>query len=223
MWGVIAVQSLSHVWLFAIPWFCMPGFPVLHCILELAQNHVHWANDAIQPCHPLPPLFLPALSLSSLGVFTNESALRIRWLKYRNFSFSISPSNEYSGLISFRIDWFDLIAAQRTLKSLLQHNLKASVIWCSAFFMGQISNLCMTTGKIIAFAVWAFVSNKSVAYFEFWNYNTNSFSLKKLPVHLKSYTDCLNCFKHWDPQRGSKEEPLCMLLPLTLLLMKTKK
>ena len=107
--------------------------------------------------HVILCLYLPSV-FPSIGVFTNESPLRIRWLKYRNFSFSISPSNEYSGLISLRIDWFDLIDVQRTLKSLLQHNLKASIIWCSAFFMGQLSHLSMTTGKIIALAIWAFVS-----------------------------------------------------------------
>ena len=107
-------------------------------------------------CHPR--LYLPS-AFPSIGIFSNESAVRIRWLKYMNFSFSISSSNEYSGSISFRIDWFDLIAVQRTLKSLLQHhNLKASINWRSAFFMVQLSHLCMTTGKIIALAIWAFVS-----------------------------------------------------------------
>ena len=113
-------------------------------------------SDHLILCRPR--LYLPS-AFPSIGIFYNESALRIRWLKYRNFSFSISSSNEYSGLISFRIDWFDLIAVQRTLKSLLQHhNLKASINWWSAFFMVQLSHLCMTTGEIIALAIWAFVS-----------------------------------------------------------------
>ena len=98
-------------------------------------------------CHPTiccPILLLPSV-FPSIRVFSNESALRIRWPKYWSFSFSISSSNEYSGLISFRMDWFDLLVVQWTLKSLIQHhNLKASVLWCSAFFMVQPSHQCMT-------------------------------------------------------------------------------
>ena len=105
-------------------------------------------------CHPL--LLLPSI-FSIIRVFSNESALCIRWLKYWSFSFSISPSSEYSGLISFRIDWSDL-AVQGTFKSLFQHHcLKASVLWCSAFFMVQLSYPYMTTGKTIALTRWAFV------------------------------------------------------------------
>ena len=95
-----------------------PGFPVLHCLLEFAQTHIHWLNDAIQPSHPLLPPSPLVLSLYSIRVFSNESAFSLRWPKYWSFSFSISTSNEYSGLISFRIDWFDLLAVQGTLKSL---------------------------------------------------------------------------------------------------------
>ena len=106
-------------------------------------------------CHPL--LLLPSI-FPSIRVFSNELALHNRWPKYWSFSFSISPSNEYSGLISFRIDWFDLLAVQETLKSLLQHHsLKASVVWCSAFFMVQLSYLYMTTGKTIALTIQTFV------------------------------------------------------------------
>jgi len=95
------------------------------------------------------PLLLPSI-FSSIRVFSSESALRIRWPKYQSFNFSISPSNEYSGLISFRIDWFDLLAVQGTLKSLLQHHsLKVSILSCSAFFMVQISHPYMTTGETI--------------------------------------------------------------------------
>ena len=98
------------------------GFPVLHQLPELAQTHVHWVGDAIQPSYPvLPPSPLPSI-FSCIRVFSNESALHIRWPKYWSFSFSISLSNEYSGLNSFRIDWFDLLAVQATLKSLLQHH-----------------------------------------------------------------------------------------------------
>ena len=104
------------------------------------------------------PLFLPPSIIPSIRVFSNESALCIRWPKYWSFSFSISPSNEYSGLISFRIDWFDLLAAQGTLRSLLQHhNLKASILWHSAFFMVQVSHPYMTAGKTIALTRGTFV------------------------------------------------------------------
>ena len=106
-------------------------------------------------CRPL--LLLPSILLS-IRVFSNESALRIRWPKYWSFSFSVCPSNEYSGLISFRIDWFDLLAVQGTLESLLQHHsLKASILRRSAFFMVQLSHPYMTTGKTIALTRWTFV------------------------------------------------------------------
>ena len=111
-----------------------PGFPVIHHFLELVQTHVHRVRDAIQPSHPLLPPSPPALNLSLFRVFSSELVLCVRWPKYWNFSFSISPSSEYSGLISFRIDWFDLLAVHRNLKCLPQHHsLKASVLWCLAF------------------------------------------------------------------------------------------
>ena len=120
-------------------------------LLELAQTHVHWVSDAIQHFHPLSSPSPLAFYLTSIRVFSNESTLHIRWPKYWSFSFSISPSNEYSGLISFRIDWFDLLAVQGILESLLQHHgSKTSILWCSAFFMIQLSNPYMTTGKTIA-------------------------------------------------------------------------
>ena len=106
-------------------------------------------------CHPL--LLLPSI-FPSIRVFSNESALRIRWPKYWSFSFNISPTNEHPGLISFRMDWLDLFAVQGTLKSLLQHHSsKASVLWCSAFFIVQLSHPYMTTGKTIALTRWIFV------------------------------------------------------------------
>ena len=126
-----------------------PGFPVLHYLPELAQTHVLLVGDAIQPSHPVTPLLLLPSIFSSIRVFSNESALHIRWPKY--WSFSFGPSYEYSGLISFRIDWFNLLAVQETLKSLLQHhNLKASILRHLAFFMVQLSHLYVTTGKTIA-------------------------------------------------------------------------
>ena len=131
--------------------YSTPGFPVRHHLPVLAQitfmESVMPSNHLIL-WHPL--LFLPSIFLS-IRVFSNESVLRIRWSKYWSFSFSISPSNEYSGLIFFRMDWLDLLAVQGILKSLLQHHSsKASILWRSAFFMVQFSHLCMTTGKTIA-------------------------------------------------------------------------
>ena len=129
----------------------MPGFPVHHQLSELAQTHVCWVDNAIQPFHPLSPLLLLPSIFPSIRFFSNESVLRITWPKYWSFSFSISLSNEYSGLIYFRIDWFDLLAVQQTLKSLPQHHsTKASSLQCSAFFVVQLSHPYMTTGKTIA-------------------------------------------------------------------------
>jgi len=118
----------------------MPGLPVYHQLLELAQTHVHRVSDATQPSHPLSSPSPPAFNLSQHQVFSNESVLRIRWPKYWSFSFSISPSNEYSGLTFFRMDWLDLLAVQGTLKSLLwHHNSKASILRHSAFFLERKS------------------------------------------------------------------------------------
>ena len=121
---------------------------------QSAQLHIYWSNHLIL-CHPL--LLLPSI-FPTFRVFFSELVLLIRWPKYWSFSFSINPSNEYSWLISFRIDWFDLFAVQGTLKSLLQHHSsKASILWCSAFFMVQLSHPYMTTGKTIALTIWTFV------------------------------------------------------------------
>ena len=114
-------------------------------------------------CHPL--LLLPSI-FPSIRVFSNESALHIRWPKYWSFSLNISPSNEYSGLISFRIDWFDLRAVQGTLKGLIQqHSSKASILWGSAFFIVQLSHPYMTTGKTIALIRWTFVGKVMSLFF----------------------------------------------------------
>ena len=132
-----------------------PGLPVHHQLPESTQTHVHQVGDAIL-CHPL--LLLPSI-FPSIRVFSNESALCIRWPKYWSFSFNISPFNEYSGLISFRMDWLDVFAVQGTLKSLLRHHSsKASILQCSAFIMVQLSHPYMTTGKTIALTRQAFVS-----------------------------------------------------------------
>ena len=135
----------------------MPDFPVLQHPLELALTHVHWVHDAFQPSHPLSSPSPPAFNLSQHQGPSNKSALPIRWPKY--WSFSISPSNEYSGLISFRMDWLDLLTVQGTLKSLLQHHSsKASVLQHSAFFMAQLSHPHMTPGRTIALTIQTFVS-----------------------------------------------------------------
>ena len=122
------------------------------------QTYVHWVGDAIQIilCHPL---LLPPSIIPSIRVFCNESALRIRWPKYWSFSLSIIPSKEHPGLISFRMDWLDLLAVQGTLKSLLQHHSsKASILRRSAFFIIRLSHPYVTTGKIIALTRWTFVA-----------------------------------------------------------------
>ena len=124
-----------------------PGFPVLHHLLEHTQTHVHQVSDAIQPSHPLSSPSPPAFNLSQHQVFSSKSAVCNRWSKYWRFSFSISPSNEYSGLISLSIVWLDLLEVQGTLKSLLQHHSsKASILWLSAFFIVQPSHLYVTIG-----------------------------------------------------------------------------
>ena len=131
----------------------------------VCSNSCHWVGDAIQPSHPLGPILLPPSFFLSIRIFS-ESALHIRWPKYWSFSFSISPSSEYSGFLSFRMDWFDLFPVQGTLKSLIQHqSSKASVIRCSAFFMVQLSHLYITTGKTIALSIWIFVGKSDVSAF----------------------------------------------------------
>ena len=114
----------------------MPGFPVLKCLPEFAQTHVHWVIDVIQPPHPCCPLLLLPSIFLSIRVFSSELVLCIRWPKYWSFNFSISPSNKYSGLISFRIDWFDLFEAQGTLKSLLQHQFENINSWALSLLYG---------------------------------------------------------------------------------------
>ena len=145
-----------------------PGLPVHHQHLESTQTHVPWFGDAIQPSYVLLSshlLLLPSIFLS-IRVFSNESALRIRGPKYWSCSFSISPSSEYSGLISFRIDWLDLFAVQGTLKSLLQHyNSEASILWRSAFLIVQLSHPHIITEKTIALTRRTFVSKVTSLFF----------------------------------------------------------
>ena len=131
------------------------GFPVYHHLSVLAQTQVHWVGDAIQPSHPLSSPSPSAFNLSQhQGLFQGVISLH---QVARVLELSISPSNEYSGLISFRMDWLDLLVVQGTLKSLLQHHSsKPSILQCSAFFIFQLSHPCMTTGKTIALTRWTF-------------------------------------------------------------------
>ena len=157
--GPSLVHSLSCAQLFVTSWTAAwqssLSFTINWSWLKLMSTESVMSPSRLILCCPL----LLLLSIfPSIGVFSNELALCIRWPKYWSFSFSISPSNEYSGLISFRIDWFDLLAVQGTVKSLLQHHRsKASIHWHSAFFKGQLSHLYMTTGKTIALTRWTFV------------------------------------------------------------------
>ena len=135
-----------------------PGLPVHHQLLEFTQTHIHRVGDAIQPSHPWSSLLLLPTIPPSIRVFSNESTLRMRWPEYWSFSFSIIPSKEIPGLISFRMGWLDLLAVQGILKSLLQHHSsKASILWPSAFFTVQLSHPYLTTGKTIALTRWTFV------------------------------------------------------------------
>ena len=143
--------------------YSTPGLPVHHQLPEFTQTHVHRVMALVMPSSHLifccRLLLLPPIP-PSIGVFFNESTLHMRWPMYWSFSFSISPSNEHPGLISFRMDWLDLLAVQGTLKSLLQHHSsKASILWCSAlfFFTVQLSHPYMITGKTIALTRWTFV------------------------------------------------------------------
>ena len=148
----VCAQLLSHVQLFAAPWTAAyqasPSITNFWSLLKLMSIQSVMPSNHLILCHPL--LLLPS-TFPSIRVFSSESVLRIRWPKDCTFSFSISPSNEYSGLISFRMDWFDLPAVQGTLKSLLQHhNSKASILWCLAFFIAQLSHPYVITGTTTA-------------------------------------------------------------------------
>ena len=155
-----------------------PGLPVHHQLREFTQTHVHRVGDAIQPSHPLSSPSPPPSIFPSIRVFSNGSVLHIRWPEYWSFSFSISPFNEYSGLISFGIDWLDLFAVRGTLKSLLQHHSsEASVLQGSAVFIVQLSHPYMTTGKTIALTRWTFVGKAMV--FPVVMYGCESWTIKK--------------------------------------------
>ena len=174
-------QSCPTLW---DPMDCStPGFPVHHQLLELTQTHVHRVGNTIQPSHPLSSPFLPPSVFPRIRVFSSESVLLIRWPKYWSFSFSISPSNEHSRLISFRMDWLDLLAVQGTLKSVLQHHSsRASILRCSAFFIVQLSNPYMTIGKTIVLTRRTFVGKVMSVLFNM---------LSKLIVTFLARSKCL--------------------------------
>ena len=154
----VVVQWLSHVWLFSTPWTAASqaslSFTISQSFLKLMSIELMMPSNHLILCYPL----LLSSIFPSIRVFSNESALYIRWPKYWSFNFSISPANEYSGLISFRMDWLDFLAVQGTLKSLLQHHSsKASILLRSAFFTVQLSRPYVTTGKTITLTRWTFV------------------------------------------------------------------
>ena len=183
---VVVVQSVSHVQLFVTPWTaaCQASlsFTISQSLFKLMSTESVMPSKHVILCHPL--LLLPS-TFPSIRVFSNESSLHIRWPKYWSVSFSIRPSNAYSGLISFRIDGFDLLAVQRTLRSLLQHHSsKASILQgCSAFFMAQLSHPYMTTGKTIALTIWTFVGKVTSLLFNM---------LARLAISFLPRSKCLN-------------------------------
>ena len=163
-----SVQSLSCVWLLATTWTaaCQASLAITNCWTLPKPMSIEsvMPSNHLSLCHPL--LFLSSI-FRSIKVFSNESALRIRWPKYWSFSFNISPSNEHPGLNSFRMDWLDLLAVQGTLKSLLQHHSsKASILQCSAFIIVQLSHPYTTTGKTIAVNRWTFVDKVMSLFFK---------------------------------------------------------
>ena len=158
--------SLSCVWLFVTPWTAACQASLQHHQLpEFTQTHDHWVGDASNSlilCRPL--LLLPSI-LFSIRVFSKESVLHIRWPKYWSFNFSISLSNDYSELVSFRMDWLDLVDVQETEESSPTPSSTASILWHSAFFIVQLSHLYMTTGKIIVLTRWTFIGKAMSLHF----------------------------------------------------------
>ena len=208
--SVVVAQSLSSVLLFETPWTAarQASLSITNSwsLLRLMSIELVMPSNHLILCHPiLPPSIFP-----SIRVFSNESVLHIRWPKYWSFSFSISPSSEYSGLISFRIDWFDL-AVQRTLKSLQQHNSKASILWHSTFFMAQLSHLYMTNGKTIALTTRTFVSKVM----SLLSNTLSSYLIAFLPREQASFNfmAAVTICSDWSPTKQN----LSLLPPLPLL------
>ena len=200
--SLCVVQSLGHAWLFATPctiaYLASLSLTISRSLLKLTSTESVMPSNHLILCRPL---LLPPSIFPNIRVFSNESVLCIRWPKYWSFSFSISPSNEYSALISFRINWFDLLAVQGTLKSLHQHqNLKASIFQSSALSMVQLSHPYMTTGKIIALTIRTFVSKMPSLVFNtlsgLWKrswgkWNEWQPTLPTASLHLKKVVLCI--------------------------------
>ena len=189
-----SVQSLSHTQLFVTPWTaaCQASLSISNSwsLLKLMSIESVMPSNHLILCRPL--LLLPSI-FPSIRVLFNESTLHIRWPKYWSFSFSISPSNGYSGLMSFRIDWFDLLAVQGTLKSLLQHHSsKASILQCSVYFIVQLSHPYMITGKAIALTRWNFVGKVMSLLFNMLSRLVIAFLLrsKHLLIFMAAVTIC---------------------------------
>ena len=200
-----SVQSLSRVWLFPTPWTAarQASWSIINSqrLLKLMSVELVMPSNHLILCRPL---LLPPSIFTSIRVFSNESALRIRWPKYWIFSFSMSPSNEYSGLISFRMDWLDLLAVQGTLKSLLQHHSsKASILWPSAFFIVQLSHPYMTT---IALTRWTFVGKVMSLLFNM---------LSRLIIAFLPRSKCLNFTTAVTicSDSGDQETKVCPIFP----------
>ena len=186
---VSSVQLLSPDWLFATPWtaVCQASLSITNSqsLLKLISTKLVMPSSHLILCCPL--LLLPAI-FPIIRVFSKGSVLCIRWPKYWSFSFSISPSNEYSGLISFRIDWLDLLAVQGTLKTLLQH--QSSKVWIhqdSVFFIVQLSHLYMTTGKTIALTRWIFVGKVMPLFFNMTSLSLSLSLALSLYIHTHTY------------------------------------
>ena len=196
----ISVQSLIHVQLFATPWTAAGQASL--SIANSQSSPKPMSIELVTPSNHL-ILYSPLLLLPSIlpRVFSNESVLHIRWSKYWSFSFSISPSNEHPGLISFGMDWLDLLAVQRTLKSLLQHHSsKASVLWHSAFFIVQLSHPYMTTEKTIALTRWTFVSKVMSLLFNMLSRLVITFLLSSKHL-LISWLQSPSAVIFWAPQK----------------------
>ena len=199
--SVSSVQSLSCVWLFVTSWTvaCQASLFLTNSqsLLKLMSIESVMSSNHLILCHPL--LLLPSI-FPSMRVFSNESVLHIRWPKYWSFSFSIFPSNEYSGLISFRMDWLDLLAVQGTLKSLLQdHSSKASILRYSAFFIFQLSHPYMTTGKTIVLTRQNFVGNVISLLFNMLSRLVIAFLAKSKHLLISGFNHHLQWF--WSPKK----------------------
>ena len=178
----------------------MTGLSVHHQLPEFTQTHVQWLSDATPPSDPLSSPSSLAFDLSQLRLFSNESTLRIRWPMYWSFTFNISPSNERSELISFRMNWLDLFAIQGNLKSLLQyHSSKASILWCSGFFIGQISYPYMTTGKTLALARQTFVGKVMSLLFNMLSRLAITFLPRSNHLFIHGFSHHLQWF--WSPPK----------------------